>query len=65
MTDVGNSLEVCICMKIDMIGTAVECRGEGGLDGGIVVQDCLDLMNNLLRGNPGNQLLFRSVLLIH
>ena len=51
-------------MKIDMIGTAVECRGEGGLDGGIVVQDCLDLMNNLLRGNPGNQLLFRSVLLV-
>ncbi|KAK9825363.1 hypothetical protein WJX81_004059 [Elliptochloris bilobata] len=35
-------------------------REEGGADGGIVVQDCLELLNNLLRTNPGNQLMFRE-----
>ena len=34
-------------------------RDEGGTDGGIVVQDCLEMMNNLLRGNNKNQLLFK------
>lgn len=28
---------------------------EGGSDGGIIVQDCLELLNNLLRNNPSNQ----------
>ena len=27
--------------------------------GGIVVQDCLELLNNLLRTNAGNQLMLR------
>lgn len=34
-------------------------REEGALDGGIIVQDCLELLNNLLRGNQANQLMFR------
>ncbi|GMH42390.1 hypothetical protein BSKO_10309 [Bryopsis sp. KO-2023] len=33
---------------------------EGGCDGGIVVLDCLQLVNNLIRGNPHNQKLFRE-----
>ncbi|KAG2445332.1 hypothetical protein HYH02_008798 [Chlamydomonas schloesseri] len=36
-------------------------REEGGLDGGMVVQDCIELMNNLLRGNLANQRLFREM----
>ena len=35
------------------------CREEGGIDGGIVIQDCFELVNNLLRSNPQNQLMFR------
>eukprot|EP00250_Pteridium_aquilinum_P013189 c21189_g1_i1 orf=111-2885(+) len=35
---------------------------EGGADGGIVVQDCLDLLNNILRGNPSNQSFLRETL---
>ena len=31
-----------------------------GLDGGIVVQDCLELCNNLIRGNALAQSLFRE-----
>ena len=30
-------------------------REEGGSEGGIIVQDCLELLNNLLRNNPSNQ----------
>lgn len=37
-------------------------RDEGGTDGGIVVQDCMQLLNNLLQGNQANQLLFRQEL---
>ncbi|GFR43391.1 hypothetical protein Agub_g4466, partial [Astrephomene gubernaculifera] len=36
-------------------------REEGGLEGGMVVQDCLELMRNLLRGNLANQRLFREM----
>ncbi|KAI5061739.1 hypothetical protein GOP47_0024244 [Adiantum capillus-veneris] len=35
---------------------------EGGCDGGIVVQDCLDLLNNILRGSPPNQNFLRETL---
>jgi hypothetical protein len=35
-------------------------EGNGGLDGGIVVQDCLELCNNLIRGNSLAQSLFRE-----
>lgn len=36
------------------------CHDEGGLgSGGVVVQDALELLNNLLTGNTANQRLFR------
>jgi hypothetical protein len=34
-------------------------REEGAAAGGVVVQDCLELLNNLLRANAANQRLFR------
>ncbi|BDA49633.1 General vesicular transport factor p115 [Coccomyxa sp. Obi] len=33
---------------------------EGWSQGGIIVQDCTELLNNLLRNNPANQLMFRE-----
>ncbi|KAK4771792.1 hypothetical protein SAY86_013567 [Trapa natans] len=35
-------------------------REEGGPDGGVVVQDCLELLNNLLRTNASNQIFLRE-----
>uniref|UniRef100_A0A7N0UNC8 Golgin candidate 6 n=2 Tax=Kalanchoe fedtschenkoi TaxID=63787 RepID=A0A7N0UNC8_KALFE len=35
-------------------------KEEGGSDGGVVVQDCLELLNNLLRNNTSNQILLRE-----
>src|SRR5271155_5208798 len=32
-------------------------EGEGGVDGGIVAQDCLQLLANLLRYNSSNQVI--------
>ncbi|XP_024370992.1 golgin candidate 6 isoform X2 [Physcomitrium patens] len=37
-------------------------REEGGSEGGIIVQDCLELLNNLLRNNPSNQIFLRETL---
>ncbi|MCO5615160.1 hypothetical protein L7F22_069449 [Adiantum nelumboides] len=38
---------------------------EGGCDGGIVVQDCLDLLNNVLRDSSANQNFLRETLGLH
>lgn len=35
---------------------------EGSSEGGIVVQDCLELLNNILRNNPSNQIFLRETL---
>lgn len=35
-------------------------RSEGFADGGVVVEDCLILMINLLRNNPSNQTFFKE-----
>ncbi|GKB84191.1 golgin candidate 6 isoform X1 [Tanacetum coccineum] len=35
---------------------------EGGSDGGVVVQDCLELLNNLVRSNSSNQVLLRETI---
>ncbi|KAK6913056.1 Vesicle tethering protein Uso1/P115-like, head domain [Dillenia turbinata] len=37
-------------------------KEEGGSEGGVVVQDCLQLLNNLLRGNTSNQILLRETI---
>ena len=43
----------------DVWQSMIGCRDEDGVQGGIIVQDCFELMNNLLRGNHGNQLMYR------
>ena len=37
------------------------CRDEGAADGGIIVQDCLQLTHSLLRKNASNQRMFRCL----
>ncbi|CAI0456971.1 unnamed protein product [Linum tenue] len=37
-------------------------KEEGGSEGGVVVQDCLELLNNLLRNNTSNQILLRETM---
>ncbi|XP_073285547.1 golgin candidate 6 [Primulina huaijiensis] len=37
-------------------------KEEGGSEGGVVVQDCLELLNNLLRNNASNQVLLRETM---
>ncbi|XP_054812586.1 golgin candidate 6 isoform X2 [Prosopis cineraria] len=37
-------------------------KEEGGSDGGVVVQDCLELLNNLLRNSSSNQILLRETI---
>ena len=44
----------------DDAGGVGESASNNGLDGGIVVQDCLELCNNLIRGNALAQSLFRE-----
>jgi hypothetical protein len=37
------------------------CRDEGGADGGVIVQDSLQLTHSLLRKNSSNQRMFRCL----
>ncbi|KAJ4749902.1 Golgin candidate 6 [Rhynchospora pubera] len=37
-------------------------KEEGGSDGGVVVQDCLELLKNLIRNNASNQILLRETI---
>ncbi|CAA7046589.1 unnamed protein product [Microthlaspi erraticum] len=37
-------------------------KEEGGSDGAVVVQDCLELLNNLLRSSSSNQILLRETM---
>ncbi|KAK3413135.1 hypothetical protein EUGRSUZ_I01732 [Eucalyptus grandis] len=37
-------------------------KEEGGSEGGVVVQDCLELLNNILRHNASNQILLRETI---
>ncbi len=48
------AFENCFDKLVDIV------QNEGNSDGGIVVEDCLRLMLNLLRNNPSNQTFFRE-----
>ncbi|CAA2985293.1 golgin candidate 6 isoform X1 [Olea europaea subsp. europaea] len=37
-------------------------KEEGGSEGGVVVQDCLELLNNLIRNNASHQVLLRETM---
>ncbi|XAR49720.1 hypothetical protein NMG60_11033001 [Bertholletia excelsa] len=37
-------------------------KEEGGSEGGVVVQDCLELLNNLIHNNSSNQVLLRETI---
>uniref|UniRef100_A0A1D1XF58 Golgin candidate 6 n=1 Tax=Anthurium amnicola TaxID=1678845 RepID=A0A1D1XF58_9ARAE len=37
-------------------------KEEGGSEGGVVVQDCLELLNNLIRNTASNQILLRETI---
>lgn len=37
-------------------------KEEGGSDGGVVVQDCIELLNNLVRTNASNQILLKETI---
>ncbi|PKA57931.1 Golgin candidate 6 [Apostasia shenzhenica] len=37
-------------------------KEEGGSDGGVVVQDCIELLNNLIRNNASNQMLLKETI---
>ena len=54
---VGCAVSTCCCAARARIWNIVS--EEGLSAGGAVVQDCLELLNNLLRGNTANQRLFR------
>eukprot|EP00850_Spirogloea_muscicola_P018952 SM000179S03424 [mRNA] locus=s179:212840:217911:- [translate_table: standard] len=40
-------------------------REEGSADGGIIVQDSIELLNNLVRGNSSNQVYLRETIGLH
>ena len=62
-------LNILACVSVTTHGTLVVirawksknccCREEDWASGGVIVQDCLDLLLHLLKNNVGNQLMFR------
>ena len=50
-----------LCALIVRARTSMRCfcREEGWASGGVIVQDCLELLLHLLKKNLGNQLMFR------
>ncbi|KAI3840527.1 hypothetical protein MKW92_023904 [Papaver armeniacum] len=56
----GNSKILVFEGALDKIFSII--KEEGGSDGGVVVQDCLELLNNLLRYSASNQILLRETM---